>query len=177
MVESGLPIKGPAITKAGEFRQPLAVADAQGMRILVHPTVRGAKAEIPPGITRPTEHHGAQPVDFVRSPVPDRGKGPTLAEAAFARLLWSIIMGMHHHRFGTVNNIVTLRAAPAGVFVVFRILHFFEKTTLRPDVLAQAAADHAEKMLPLHRFTFRAKTTFVVACVNCLAIRARDLPA
>src|SRR3954467_1979145 len=84
---------------------------------------------------------------------------------------------MGHDRFRTVNDAIVLRAAPAGVFVVFGILHFFKKATLGPNVLSESATDHAKEMLPVGRHASGAKAAFIIMSVNGTAIRTRDLPA
>src|SRR5690606_5601511 len=100
---------------------------------------------------------------------------PRIAERTFVSLRRSVIVRVHHHRIGAINNVESVRFGPARVFVVLGVLQFFQETAPRPDVFANAAADHAEKMLPVRGFTFRAETTFVIARVNRLAVRTRNL--
>src|SRR5688572_6683172 len=69
-----------------------------------------------------------------------------------------------------------MRLRPAGIFVVFGVLQLFEKAALAPDVLADAAGDHAEKMVPANGLPIRPETAIVVACVNSLAVGPGNLP-
>src|SRR5688572_28204604 len=86
-------------------------------------------------------------------------------------------MRMHHYRFWTINHAIVVRPSPAGVFIVLGVLQLFKKTTLRPDVFADTAADHAKEMIPVSGFPLRSKATFVIAREDSQAIGPGNLPA
>src|SRR4051812_933154 len=107
-----------------------------------------AEVQIAPNVIGPTEQNSFWEIDIARRAIPHGCERFGFAEAALVSLLWRVVMRMHYDRVGDVNDLITLRAAPACVFVVFGVLHFFEEPAPTPDVLAQAAADHAEEMFP-----------------------------
>src|SRR5438477_7498678 len=84
-------------------------------------------------------------------------------------------MRVHDNRFGTVRHFVTLRPTPPRVFVILRVLHFLEKAAPGPNVLAEAAAGHAEKMLPPRRLAFRPEAPLIIVGVDGAAIWTRNL--
>src|SRR5258707_7830244 len=135
------------------------------------------KKRITPQIVKPSEQNCARPVDFGSLARPNRCQSFGFAVCSFVRLFARVIVGMHHHRFGTINHPITLGATPSGVFVIFRILHLLQKSAPYPDVLAQSAADHAEKVLPSRRLSVPAKTTLVIVRIDGRAIGTRNLAA
>src|SRR5262245_42920535 len=96
-------------------------------------------------VVEPSEQNHAGPVHSGRTSIPDGGQCPGFAETAFVGLLGCVIVRMHDDRFWTIDDSVTLGAAPASVFVVFGIPHFWQEAASGPDVLADSAADHAEE--------------------------------
>src|SRR5437879_9340623 len=108
----------PSVAEAGEFAAPLLPPDLSRVRPFAQPPLAGAKEKIPPEVVNPARENGARPIDFHRRAGPNRGQCSGFPETAFVGLLRRIIMRMHHDRFGTINNSVSLRAAPARVFIV-----------------------------------------------------------
>src|SRR5205823_12664136 len=70
---------------------------------------------------------------------------------------------------------VTLRPGPSRIFIVFRVLHFFQKPAARPHLFTDAAAGHAEEMVPARRLAIATETPLVIARINGLAVGAWDL--
>ena len=86
-------------------------------------------------------------------------------------------MAVHRHRILDVSHLVALGAAPAGVLVVLRILKVLAESPQTPDIPPEAAADHAEEVVPRGGLAPGAKAALIVAGKNCPAIRARNLSA
>ena len=103
------------------------------------------------------------------------GVGARVSEASFVGLGRGVVMGVHDNGIFDVNDLPTFLLAPERVFVVFGVLEFFQKPALRPNIPAQSAADHAEKMGPGNRFAVGSKTAVIITGVNRLAIGAGDL--
>ena len=73
------------------------------------------------------EEHGANPIEVVGVAFPGSREGFGVAEAALVRLLRRVVVRVHHDRLGTINDVVALGAGPAGVLIVFGVLHRFEE--------------------------------------------------
>src|SRR5438094_7954120 len=108
---------------------------------------------------------------------PNGGQRFALAEAPLVGLAGAIIMRVHHHRFRAINHTITFGAAPARVFVILGILQLVQKAAPGPNVLTQAAADHAEKMLPLVGLAVFAEAPLIVMGIDSPAVRTRNLAA
>lgn len=105
------------------------------------------------------------------------GDGAGVAEGAAVGLLGGVVVAVHGDGVGDVANGVALGAAPAGVFVVLRVLEVFAEAAFFPDVAAEAAADHAEKVIPPGGLALGAEAAVVVAGEDGLAVGPRDLAA
>src|SRR6266481_3196131 len=163
---SGLPIEIPAGSKTCEPSATLGPTDACSVRKLGYLPRLRAIGEIAAEVVEPAEQNRAGPVHLSRTSIPNSGQRPGFAETAFVSLFGCVIVRMHHDRFRTIDDSVTLGAAPAGVFVVFGILHFWQKTAFGPDVLANAAADHAEEMFPHCGLAFRPEASLIIVRVD-----------
>src|SRR6185369_9417462 len=108
---------------------------------------------------------------------PNRCQRAGLAKTTLVRLLRGVIMRMHDHGIRTINDSITLAPAPSGVFVIFGILHFLQKTAFGPDIFSQATAHHAEEMFPAGRRAGCAKAPLVIVGINRLTTGTRDLAA
>ena len=112
-----------------------------------------------------------------KTPVPNRRQRLRFAETALVSLLRRVIVRMHHDRFRHIHDAITLRAAPARVFVVFGVLHFLQKPAPAQISLRNATAYHAEKMIPRRRLTVRAEAPLVIMRKHRLAIGSAEFAA
>src|SRR4051812_39478953 len=119
------------------------------MRPFPDAAIAQAKTEIATHVVEPAHEDGSRPVDAGSATRPYGGQRSGFTETAFVGLRRIVIVRMHDDRFGNVNNSVSLCPAPTRVFVVLGVLHLFQKPAPRPDVFTQAAADHAEEVVPV----------------------------
>src|SRR6266513_2797535 len=134
----------PAMFKASHPGAPLLPADDGGVRKFTELMLACAELEIAAHVGQPAKK--CSKWSNIRFRVgADYGERATLAIAAFISLSGSIIVRVHDDGVGTVNDAVTLGSTPAGVFVVFGVLHLWKKAAFGPDIFSQAAAYHAEE--------------------------------
>src|SRR3954467_6286840 len=120
-----LPVRFPAFTEASQFCLALLPADVSGVRPLAPLASLRTELQITADIVQPSQQNGAAPIEIRWDSSPHRCQGARLAEAALVSLRGRVVVRMHHHGFGAVNYFVALGPAPAGVFVIFGVLHFF----------------------------------------------------
>src|SRR6266446_2547494 len=150
----------PAVFKAGHSRAPLLPADNGGVRKFTELMLTRAELEIAAHVGQPAKKCSNWSNIRFRFGA-DYGECATLAVASFIGLRGSIIVRVHDYRIGAVNNSVALGPAPAGVFVVLGVLHLWEKAAFGPNIFSQAAANHAEEVVPFGRFALLAKAAFI----------------
>src|SRR5215204_3857937 len=151
-------VEFPTFAKSSQFGFALLPADQGSMRKFGQSAVADAEQQVATKIIGPASQNSAGPVYFSRAIWPNGRQCFSLTEAASISLGRGIIVRMHHHRSGTVDHLKALSPAPAGVFIIFGVLHFFEKTAAGPDIFSQAAADHAEEVMPTNGFAGGAET-------------------
>src|SRR5258708_4143738 len=115
---NSLTVKAPTGFESGEPRQSLLPADVQGMGKFPETVVCGTKTKVPYCVSQRAQEHRPRPIKCRRRAGPDCGQRLAFAETALGRLRGSVIVGMHDHRAGTIADLISLRAAPARVFVV-----------------------------------------------------------
>src|SRR5690242_6007317 len=120
-------IKPPTFSEPGEFRPSLIPADNRCVRQFLQTAAARAIGQVSPHVVQPAQQHGSGPVYLSRRMVPHGGQRLGFPKSAFVSLCRAIIMGMHHDRFRAIDYLVSLRAAPAGVFVVLGVLHLIQK--------------------------------------------------
>src|ERR1041384_7393340 len=164
------PIIFPAGFESIKSSATLMPSNAGRMRQLARVPMPQTIIQVVPEIIQPTQQHRAEKVEMFWMAGPGGRQGTRIAETSFVGLGGRVIMRMHDDGFGNIHDSIALRSCPARVFIVFGVLQFFQETATSPDVLANAAADHAEKMIPICRLPFLAKATFVIPGVNPPAI-------
>src|SRR3569623_586446 len=143
-----LPVDGPPFAETIQFPAPLCPANPRGMGQFENASFANEESRIVEDITSPAEQTGFEKIKFAWLALPRGCEGAGVSIAAFVSLSARVIMRMHHRRLGAVHDFVALRARLAGVLIVLRVLQFLEETALAPNVFADAAADHAEEMVP-----------------------------
>ena len=103
------------------------------------------------------------------------GHGAGVAEGAFAGLGGGVVVAVHGDGIRNVGDFEALLDAPAGVFVVFGELEVLAEAAALPDIAADAAADHAEEVVPRGGFAVRAEAAVVVVREDGETVRAGDL--
>lgn len=86
-------------------------------------------------------------------------------------------MTVHGDRIGDVEDLVATGLAPPGVVIILSILEVLAEASLLPDWLSQAAADHAEEVIPMRGFALGAEAAVVVAGEDGLTVGPGDLAA
>ena len=130
-----------------------------------------------PRIAQHADQHCFVPATVLGGDAASLGKGAGIALGSFAGLSRGVVVAVHRDGVGDVVDLVAACLAPAGVLVVLGILQILAEATQRPHLLAQAAADHAEEVVPLRRLALRAKAAVVIAGEDGLAVGAWNLTA
>src|SRR5712672_2523135 len=132
-------VKLPSVVETQDAGATLPQANSRCVRELAQPALAEAKKKIPADVAQPANQACARPIDFGRRAPPNGRQRSGFAETAFVSLLRGVIVRMRDHGLRAINDSLTLGAAPARILVIFRILHFLEKTATGPNVFAQTA--------------------------------------
>src|SRR5688572_1183068 len=167
----------PARLEPGTASNALFPADANRRRPFAQSSGASTKPQITTRIAGPPEYDARRACHFRGVSAPHCRQRPCFAKTALVRLLRSVVVGMHHDRLRTINDVVARCATPAGVLIVLRVLHRFQETALSPDIFPQTAAHHAEEVLPVGGLAALAEAPGVVMCEHRSTIAPRDLAA
>lgn len=162
------------------FALALVPADGGGVGEFGEAVVGEAVAEVVADVAEAAEEDGLPPGGARGGGCGGAGgfgDGAGVAEGAAVGLLGGVVVAVHGDGVGHVANGVALGAAPAGVFVVLRVLQVLTEAAFFPNIAAEAAANHAEKVIPPGGLALGAEAAVVVAGEDGLAVGPRDLAA